>query len=339
MKHIITSLLLLFITISTFAQTSPKVYKVNIGNLKLESGKMINNCIIGYTKFGKPNADSSNIIVLFSWFAGKSDAYNFAMTKDNWLDTTMFHYIIIDALGNGVSSSPSNTKGININDFPDITIRDMVKSEYILLTQKLKIQHVYAVGGLSMGAFQAFQWIISYPLFMDKAVMMSGTPEVNAFDLLFFNNVLSTLETGLQNKDIQIQSYKNAISVFTMNLFTPTYVQRIYKPEEFVKYRDDMINSYLGINIYDWRIQMRALCSQNIYRDNKNSLEETCKDIKAKTMIIVNNNDHIVNPLPSKAIAKQLYSELLELDGDCGHLASMCEVKKIADAIKKFLTK
>lgn len=320
-----------------YSQTQQGFHKTNIGVLKLESGKVINNCIIGYSKFGKPNADSSNIIVMFTWFAGKSDAYTFAFGNEGWIDTTKFHCIVIDAIGDGVSSSPSNVTGMDSKDFPEITIGDMVLSEYILLHEHLKLDHVYAMGGLSMGAFQTFHWIAEYPDYMDKAFLLSGTPAVSSFDLLFYNSILGTLKTGFSNKDIQTESYKNAIGVFTMNLFTPEYIQNNYKPDDFRKYNDEMINSYLGINIYDWALQMKALCTQNIFTIYGNSPEKTAAAIKAKTLIIVNKNDMIVNPVPSKMIAKQMSAEILELKGDCGHLASMCEGKEIGQTIREFL--
>jgi homoserine O-acetyltransferase len=68
--------------------------------------------------------------------------------------------ILVDALGNGLSSSPSNT-----SNFPDITIHDMVVAEHELLTRKLKISHLYAVMGISMGGMQTFEWLASYPDF------------------------------------------------------------------------------------------------------------------------------------------------------------------------------
>lgn len=42
----------------------------NIGDLKLQSGKTLYNCQIGYRTFGSINVDSSNIIIYPSWFGG-----------------------------------------------------------------------------------------------------------------------------------------------------------------------------------------------------------------------------------------------------------------------------
>ena len=44
-----------------------------------------------------------------------------------------------------------------------------------LLVDSLGVTHLKAVVGFSMGAQQAFQWAVSYPDFMDRAVATSGT--------------------------------------------------------------------------------------------------------------------------------------------------------------------
>jgi homoserine O-acetyltransferase len=56
-----------------------------------------------------------------------------------------------------------------------MTIRDNVEAVHRLLTEDLKVTHLKAVIGFSMGAQQAFQWAVSYPAFEDRVVATSGT--------------------------------------------------------------------------------------------------------------------------------------------------------------------
>jgi len=84
--------------------------------------------------------------------------------------------VTTELFGNGSSSSPSNTpEPFHGPRFPVMTIRDNVEAVHRLLTEDLKVTHLRAVIGFSMGAQQAFQWVVSYPNFMDRAVATSGT--------------------------------------------------------------------------------------------------------------------------------------------------------------------
>ena len=65
--------------------------------------------------------------------------------------------IFVDAFGNGVSSSPSNSETQPGSRFPTITIRDMVRQQHRFLTEVLGIEHLLAVTGISMGGMQSFE--------------------------------------------------------------------------------------------------------------------------------------------------------------------------------------
>lgn len=47
--------------------------------------------------------------------------------------------------------------------------------------------------------------------------------------------------------------------------------------------------------------------------------------------------DQMVNPAPSVTLAKALNARLVELTGDCGHIATGCEGKKMNEAVRTFL--
>ncbi len=94
-------------------------------------------------------------------------------------DTGKYFVVTIDAIGNGVSSSPSNSKSQPRLSFPNFTIRDMVESEHRLATETFGIKHLHAVMGISMGGMQTFEWITAYPDFMDAAVPMAGLAAIH----------------------------------------------------------------------------------------------------------------------------------------------------------------
>jgi homoserine O-acetyltransferase len=94
------------------------------------------------------------------------------------VDTNRNFVISVNALGSAHGSSGPNTIDPGTGKpygptFPEITLRDMVASQK-LLVDSLGLKSLVAVIGPSMGGFQSFQWAASYPGFM-KAVVPSVT--------------------------------------------------------------------------------------------------------------------------------------------------------------------
>ncbi|MEK7753536.1 MAG: alpha/beta fold hydrolase, partial [Acidobacteriota bacterium] len=135
-----------------------------IGEFQLESGAAIRECRIGYRTYGALNADKSNAVLFPAWFTGTSKVPEqyFGTGPAKMIDTSKYFVVAVDALANGVSSSPSNSASQPRLAFPKITIRDMVNSQRRLITEVFGIKQLHAVVGISMGGMQAFQWAVSY---------------------------------------------------------------------------------------------------------------------------------------------------------------------------------
>ena len=331
-------LFILLLSLSTiYSHAQGTFTKYNIGDFIIENGDTINDCTIGCRTFGKPNKDNSNTLVLLTWFAGKSIEYTGATKPGNWADSTKFYVVVLDALGNGVSSSPSNSSIQDKLKFPEFSIRDMVNSHHKLLTQFLNIDHVYAIAGYSMGGFQTFQWIVSHPKYMDKAIVISGTPRLDEYDKLFYQAEINVLELGIGTPSKQFEAFKIGVQIFVINLFTPAYIQQQYQKnhsEEFIKFWE---NYFLQNNFFDWTYQMKALRNHDIYTTFNEPSNDIISRVKANTLIIVNPQDRIVSPAPSIEIARQINVKLIELNVDCGHFYYNCENKEISVKITEFL--
>jgi len=267
-----------------------------------------------YRTVGKLNADSSNIILWPSWFDGTSEDIVKPHNLPKWIDSTGFYIIVVDALTDGISSSPSNTI-----DFPKIKIRDMVNCQYQLLVNHLNIDHVYAVLGISMGRMQVFEWIVAYPEFMDKAIPIIGTPQQSSYDIFVWQTQADLInEAELNEKSINL-AMKRVYDICLMNCCSPSYFVRKVKPEKMNKWRN---NSYSRMmNSKDYLAGLEAMIAHDIYKSASVEPENISNVVKSDVHIIVSLQDHPVNPASSIEFSKRLGCELTELTGDCGHFA------------------
>ena len=147
-----------------------------IVNFKTESGVTLPKALVVYGTYGHLNAAKDNVVLLPSHYMADFHGYEWLIGSNLALDPSKLFLVATELFGNGHSSSPSNTpEPYHGPRFPVTTIRDNVEAVHRLLTDELKITHLRAIVGFSMGAEQAFQWAVSYPTFADRLVATSGT--------------------------------------------------------------------------------------------------------------------------------------------------------------------
>ncbi|MCL5028072.1 MAG: alpha/beta fold hydrolase [Bacteroidetes bacterium] len=328
----------LILSFQIFAQSIQKY--ADIGDFKLENGQVIKDCKIGYRTFGKLNEAKSNAMLFPTWFGGNSQGLVWLIGPGKIADSTKYFVIAIDALGDGISSSPSNSILQPKEKFPEFNIRDMVNSQYEFVTKFLKLNHLFCVIGGSMGGMQTFQWIVSYPDFMDKAVAWVGSPKLTSYDLLLWNTELQAINMAQQCGAPSEMIMKTIADITDLNIETPEYHVSHTKPEEFYsqlkKYQENFSKNF---NLYDWKSQLKAMIAHNVSAPYGNDMNKAAARVKTKVLSIVSLQDHMVDPQPAIDFAKLIHAQTIELNNDCGHLGPGCEIEKVNKTINEFLEK
>jgi homoserine O-acetyltransferase len=155
-----------------------------LGDLDLESGEVIRNYRQSYVTHGELNRDKSNAVLVCISLTGNHHRLDFLIGPGKALDTARYFIIAADPIGNGLSTSPSNSEHQPGMQFPRFGIRDMIRSQYRLLTGQFGISCLHAVIGASMGGMQALQWAVSHQHFMKQCVAMTPMAKTSPWAVL-----------------------------------------------------------------------------------------------------------------------------------------------------------
>ncbi len=110
------------------------------------------------------------------------------------LDPKEYFVVVPNMLGNGLSSSPSNTPPpYDRARFPRITVYDNVAAQHRLVTERFGIERLALVVGYSMGAQQTFQWGASYPGMVERILPFCGSARTSPHNFVFLEGVKAAL--------------------------------------------------------------------------------------------------------------------------------------------------
>ena len=226
-------------------------------------------------------------------------------------------------------------------DFPDITLGDIVHAQRLML-DSLGVRHLGAVAGLSFGGFQAFQWAVSYPDFMDGigAVVTApkgfgGEASVKALRAQLATD--PSWNGGWHYERGGILGTMTALRLDTLKRYG--------------------MNEILAATILDpgaRDARMREMAAHWARQFDPNSLvtlrkamvrfdaERDVTKIRARVLYVLSRTDVLFPPSLAPAVMAKLRAAgvdatYFEIDSDFGHLASGADWPKWAPALAGFL--
>jgi homoserine O-acetyltransferase len=322
---------------SGVAQDSPKV--ADISSCHFANGVRIAPCRIAYRSLGTLNAAGDNAVLIPTWLLGRSEDWTPFLGPEGIVDPSVYYVVVVDALSDGQSQSPSNTTGDGRRGFEAMTIGDMVESQHRLLTEQLGIQKLHAVVGYSMGAIQAIEWSVRYPTFMDRVVAMAGSPRLGAYDHLLWSTMQTMIDDGVKGRLPVDAIWQQLSRLDALNSRTPRAVNQATPAaldQEVAKstatYRDTWA-------LEDYRAQIAAIVRQDVAADYDGDLAKAASRIRAKMMLIYSWDDHMVTAENVGAFGRLAGAEILEVATPCGHLMGLCEGARISSAVRAFLAR
>ena len=333
--------------------------RFTVHDFTLESGVVLPEMTLAYETYGRLAPDGRNAILATHGYTSSAHAAGPPTPTDplgGWWDGLIGPGKTIDSdrwfvvASNMLGSSYGSTGPSTVNpatgkpygpDFPDITLGDIVHAQRLML-DSLGVRHLGAVAGLSFGGFQAFQWAVSYPDFMDgiAAVVTAPTGFGGEASVTALRAQLATdpsWNDGWHYDRGGILGTMTALRLDTLKRYGMNEILAATIPDPGAR-----------------EARMREMAAHWARQFDPNSLvtlrkamvrfdaERDVAKIRARVLYVLSRTD-VLFPLSlapdvmAKLKAAAVDATFFEIDSDFGHLASGADWPKWAPALAGFL--
>jgi homoserine O-acetyltransferase/O-succinyltransferase len=318
--------------------------RFTFGDFRLESGEVLPEVTIAYCTRGKLAPDGRNAVLVTHGYTSGHQMIEPTGTSSegSWttlvgpgapVDTARNYVVASNVLGSSFGST--NASFVNPRTgkrygsrFPRITMHDIVTAQHRLL-QHLGVKHLRAVVGPSYGGFQAFQWAVSYPDFMDGIVPVVSAPKarLNAtadtrmrFDRDPNWNGGDYYDTAGGMRDTMI-----ALRMDTLRRYGMADEATIRRAAE------------QWANVFDANSLLILGDAMEAY-----DVTEKLGRITVPVLYVLSRTDALFPPDRAPAVMQALRdagvdATYFEIDSDKGHLASGADAAKWAPALRDFM--
>ena len=325
--------------------------------IELEGGGILNGIDISYHTFGTLNHDKSNVIWVCHALTANSDveAWWPGMVGSGALfDTDKYFVICANTLGScygstGPASIDPDTGRPFYNDFPMVSVRDMVKAHKVL-RRHLGIKRIFMITGGSLGGQQALEWAVTEPELFQHLVPIATNAIASPWGIAFNESQRMALEAdasfGKPEEGAGLAGMRAARSIALLSYRTGSAYNRTQKDEDensLENFRACSYQRYQGdklvkrFNPYSYFILSKTLDSQNLGR-HRGGVEAALALIIAKTLVVGITSDLLFPPAEQKRIADGIpQGQFVEIESFYGHDGFLLEVEKITKAVQSFL--
>jgi homoserine O-acetyltransferase/O-succinyltransferase len=330
-----------------------------LGDVVLQCQQTLRNAKLAYKTYGTLNAAKDNVIVYPTWYSGQHYENEWLVGEGMALDPQKYFIIIPNLLGNGLSSSPSNTPPpFDRARFPNVTFYDNVKVQHQLVTEKFGIKTIKLVTGWSMGAGQTFQWGASYPDMVERICPFLGAAKTSRHNIVFLEGVKAALTAD----DAWRNGWYDQPPIKGLRAMGRVYAgwglsQSFYREKidltklGYASLEDFLIGFWENLffrrdanNLLTmlWTWQQGDISNNELYHGN---FEAALNAIKAKAIVISGKHDLYFPPEDNRyEVAQMPNAEFRQTDSIWGHFAggpglNPEDVKFIDDSLKELLAR
>ena len=325
--------------------------------IHLEGGGSLSGIDIAYHTYGELDEQRANVIWVCHALTANSDVdawWPGMVGPGKLFDTDRYFIVCANILGScygstgPLSARPGDGRPY-FSDFPPVSVRDMVKAHQ-LLRDYLKIKRIFMITGGSLGGQQALEWAVSEPDLFDYLIPVATNAIASPWGIAFNESQRLALqadctfgrnEEGAGNAGMKAARSIALLSYRTGNAYNMTQEDEDenlldgFRAISYQQYQGDKLVK--RFNAYSYFILSRALDSHNLGR-NRGGVEKTLKSIRARTLAIGINTDHLFPVEEQKRIARGVPNgKYSEIESFYGHDGFLLEVEKITEAVRAFI--
>lgn len=340
--------------------------------LELTQGGYLTDVTVAYETYGKLSDARDNVILVAHALTGDSHcAAHDQYDEQGWwepligqgrpLDTDRFFVICANVLGGcqgttgPASPEPASGKPYGMS-FPEVTTKDMVQVQKRLL-DVLGIQHLAMVVGGSMGGMQALQWVVSYPGFIDAAIIIAA-PGYSAPQAIAYNRVgrqAIILDPAWQNGEYygELGPKKGLAAARALGLITyQSEMSMAYKfgrrtrggqfeVENYLDYQGESIVKRFDANSYLYLLRAMDLFDIST---GYASYEAALAQIDARVLVVGISSDILYPPYQQEELAETMRrvgvrTDFAVIDSPHGHDGFLIDFQLLRPVLSRFINK
>lgn len=331
-------------------------YQYN-ASFQLECGIALPQITIAYHTYGSYTA-GKKVAWICHALTASSDVADWwkGLVGDGFLINPDDYFIVC---ANIIGSCYGSTGPMSINEvgaglcfdqFPTITIRDMVKA-HILLRQHLAIEKIDLLIGGSMGGYQALEWAVMEPSVIAKLFLIATSPSESAWGVAVHTAQRLAIEADCTWKErtpnagakglkaaraIGMLTYRNyGIFQEKQTDEDPNKIDG-FKASSYINYQGDKLVK--RFNAYSYWLLTKSMDSHHLARQRGGDLIATLQTIQIPTFIMGINSD-ILCPLDEQRFmeAHMPNAKLVAIDSAYGHDGFIIETVQITKHLKAWL--
>jgi homoserine O-acetyltransferase len=331
-----------------------------IPEFRLTGGAVLPNATIAYETYGRLAPHGRNAVLITHGYTGSHHAagrnpangnqpgsWNGLIGPGKAIDTDKLFVVASNMIGssfgstNAAAANPATGRPYG-PDFPNLTIRDIVGAQKMLLAS-LGVRHLVAVAGPSYGGYQAFQWAVAYPDFIDAIVPVNTAPWASVNTQKQLDDMRDRLATdpdwngGNYYGTGECKGVLTEIRVETLKRYGIEAALAPRYPEPAA--REAAIRELAANWAKNWDansllILRRALLGFDTRPD--------FRKIKAKVLYVLCRTDALFPPKIAPGVMQALSdagveAQYFEIDSELGHTSSGPEHAKWSPVLREFL--